>query len=201
MASSCSFLNVTISFLNFIIFILAATSIAPTILLKMPPTSFGWAFIMVSSISIFSSFVGFYSHLTHFCLTTHVFLLLTSSFGQLIAIFGLFFKENSSLSKFKTTIGIREAKLLVRLECGVLMVMFAMQLVMLLLTCASNCCPVKEYDNLEAEKEAIARKRSKKIAKVQEESMANAVKMVEEKGKELDEKMNGQKWIKSELQV
>ncbi|GAA0151159.1 hypothetical protein LIER_44099 [Lithospermum erythrorhizon] len=70
------------------------------------------------------------------------------------------------------------------------MVMLAMQLVMLLLTCASNCCPVKEYDNLEAEKEAIARKRSKKIAK--------------RKVKELDEKMKnkyGQKWIKSELQV
>lgn len=78
---------------------------------------------------------------------------------------------------------------MVRLECGVLTAMFLMQLVVLVLSCAVHCCWVREYEGLEAEREAAERKRSRRIAKVQEESMANAAKITEIKAKELDEKM------------
>lgn len=78
---------------------------------------------------------------------------------------------------------------MVRLECGVLTAMFLMQLVVLVLSCGVHCCWVREYEGLEAEREAAERKRSRRIAKVQEESMANAAKITEIKAKELDERM------------
>lgn len=96
----------------------------------------------------------------------------------------------------------REAKLLVRMECGILMAMFVMQLGVLVLTCAVHSCWVREYEGLEAEKEAMDRKRSMRIAKVQEESMANGAKLAETKSKELDEKMTSKygQWIKTDFE-
>ncbi|KAI3447213.1 hypothetical protein Pfo_003878 [Paulownia fortunei] len=202
-SSSCSFLNLLLSFFNLILFILSAASLAPIISLKMPPTSLGWAFLMVSCISFLSSFIGFYSQLTHFCCMTHVSLLLASSIAQLLGILALFTKEKSSLSMIKSPRDPREAKLLVRLECGVLMAMFVMQLLVLLLSCAVHCCWVRGYEDLEAERDAMEKKsRQKKIARVQEESMANSAKSAEMKGHGLDEKMNknGQ-WVKTESVV
>ncbi|KAL6274329.1 hypothetical protein ACE6H2_025021 [Prunus campanulata] len=50
-------------------------------------------------------------------------------------------------------------------------------------------CWVREYEGLEAEREALTKKRSRRIPKVQEESIENAAKIVEVKAKDLDEKM------------
>lgn len=97
----------------------------------------------------------------------------------------------------------REAKLLIRMECGILMAMFVMQLGVLVLTCAVHSCWVREYAGLEAEKDAMDRKRSMRIAKVQEESMANAAKLAEIKSKELDEKMQNKyagQWVKTDFE-
>ncbi|GMY36443.1 putative membrane lipoprotein [Fagus crenata] len=200
--NSCSFPNLVLSCLNFTLFILSSTSLAPIILLRMPPTSMGMAFLMVSCVSMLSSFVGFYSQLTHFCFITHMLLLLGSVIGQLLSILALFTKEQSSLSLLKSTRDPKEAKLLVRLECGVLMAMFLMQLVVLVLSCAVHSCWLREYEGLEAEREAMARKRSRRIAKVQEESMANAAKISDVKAKELDEKMKSKygQWVKTDFE-
>ncbi|KAH6818366.1 hypothetical protein C2S51_001969 [Perilla frutescens var. frutescens] len=199
---SCSFLTLLLSFFNFILFLLSASSLAPTIALRMPPTSLGWAFLMISAVSLLSSFIGFYSHLTHFCFMTHVSLLLASSAGQLLGILALFTKEKSSLVMLKSARDPREAKVLVRLECGVLMAMFVMQLGVLLLSCVVHSCWVREYEGLEAEREATAMKRRQKIARVQEESVANAAKIAEVKNREFDEKMINKygKWMKNDFQ-
>ena len=197
--SACSFTSLLLSCLNFVLFITSAASFAPTILLKMPPTSFGMAFLMVSGISLLSSFVGFYSQLTYLCFLTHTSLVLASLIGQVLTILALFTKEKASLSLLKSPRDPKEAKLLVRLECGALMAMCMMQLMVLVLSCAVHSCWVKDYEELEAEKEASARKRSKRMAKVQEESMANATKI---KTEELDEKMRSKnvKWVKTDFE-
>ncbi|XP_073158745.1 uncharacterized protein [Henckelia pumila] len=187
--NSCSFLNLLLSFFNFILFILSAASLAPIISLKLPPTSLGCAFIFVSCISLLSAFIGFFSQLTHFCYVTHVSLLLASSLGQILGILALYTKEKSSLDMFKSPRDPREAKLLVRLECGVLMVMFVMQFGVMILTCVMNRCWVREYEGLEAERDAMETKRRQRIARVQEESMAEAARIAELKGKEMDEKV------------
>lgn len=83
----------------------------------------------------------------------------------------------------------REAKVLVRLECGALMAMFVMQMAVALLCCVVQSCWVREYEGLEAEREATEEKRRRRIARVQEESMANAAMIAELRGKELEEKM------------
>ncbi|KAL9325825.1 hypothetical protein ACSQ67_006470 [Phaseolus vulgaris] len=199
---TCSFTNLVLSCLNFSLFILSASSFAPTILLKMPPTSFGLALLMVSGISLLSSFVGFYSQLTHFCFLTHISLLLASLIGQVLSILALFTKEKASMSLLKSPRDPKEAKLLVRLECGALMAMCMLQCVVLILSCAVQSCWVKNYEELNAEREASARKRSRRIAEVQEESMTNATKMAEMKAKELDDKMKSKygKWVKTDFE-
>ncbi|XP_057466761.1 uncharacterized protein LOC130756284 [Actinidia eriantha] len=200
--SSCSFPNLLLSCLNFSLFVLSAASLAPTILLKMPPTSLGFALLLISLISILSSFVGFFSLLTHFCFITHISLLLASSTGQLIGVLALFTREKSSLSLLKSPRDPREAKVLVRLECGILMAMFVMQFGVLIMTCAVHSCWVREYEGLEAEREVSAKKRSRRIARVQEESMANAAKIAEVKAKELDEKVKNKygQWVKTDFE-
>ncbi|KAJ6674292.1 MEMBRANE LIPOPROTEIN-RELATED [Salix viminalis] len=172
----------------------------------MPPTSMGSALLVGSCISLLSSCVGFYSQLTHFCFITHVSLLLASLVGQLLSILALFTREKSSLAMLKPSRDPREAKLLVRLECGVLMAMLIMQLAVFVLSCAVHSCWVREYEGLEAEREATAKKRSRRIAKVQEESMANVAKIVEIKGKEFDDKMKSKskyghtQWVKTDFE-
>ncbi|XP_028751451.1 uncharacterized protein LOC114711249 [Neltuma alba] len=200
--NSCSFTGLLLSCLNFTLFILSACSVAPTVLLRMPPTSFGMAFLLVSAISLLSSFIGFYSHLTHFCFITHTSLLLASLVSLVLSILALFTKEKASLSLFKSPRDPKEAKLLVRLECGALMAILMLQIVVLVLSCAVHNCWVKDYQELGAQNEASARKRSKRMARVQEESMANANKMAEVKAKELDEKMKSKhgQWVKTEFE-
>ncbi|KAI4344602.1 hypothetical protein L6164_011809 [Bauhinia variegata] len=200
--NTCSFTTLLLFCLNFTLFILSAASFVPTILLRMPPTSFGMAFLMVSGISILSSFVGFYSQLTHLCSIIHISLLLASLIGQLLTILALFTKEKASLSMLKSPRDPIVAKLLARVECGVLMSVFMLQFVVLILRCAVLSCWVKEYKELEAEREAISNKRSRRIAKVQEESIANASKIAEINAKELEEKMKSKygQWGNTDLE-
>ncbi|GKV17918.1 hypothetical protein SLEP1_g28370 [Rubroshorea leprosula] len=200
--SSFSFPNVLLSCLNFTLFILSAASLVPIILLKMPPTSLGLAFLMVSSFSLFSSFLGFYSQLTHFCYMTHMSLLLASLIGQMLGVLTLFTKEKTSLSMLKSPRDPREAMVLARLECGILMAMVLVQLVLLVLTCVVHSCWMSEYEGLEAEREETAKRRNRRIAKVQEESMANAAKIAEVRAKELDEKMKSKyaQWVKTDFE-
>lgn len=97
----------------------------------------------------------------------------------------------------------REAKVLVRLECGVLMVMLVLQVAVLVLTCAIHRCWVREYQGLEEERERMARKRSRKIAEIDEESMVDGAKSCDGEAKELDEKVKskyGGKWVKNDFQ-
>ncbi|QHO22081.1 uncharacterized protein DS421_11g352070 [Arachis hypogaea] len=168
----------------------------------MPPTSFGMAFFMVSGISILSSLVGFYSQLTYLCFLTHISLVLASLVGQILTILALFTREKASLSLLKSPRDPKEAKFLVRMECGALMAMCMLQVVVLVLSCAVHSCWVKDYEELEAEKEAMARKRSRKMAKVQEESMANGTKIAQCKTKELDENMKSknEQWVKTDFE-
>ncbi|KAK8597664.1 hypothetical protein V6N13_095064 [Hibiscus sabdariffa] len=200
--SSFSFSNLLLSFLNFVLFILSAASVAPIIVLKWPPASLGFTFLMVSFMSLLSSFVGFYSQLTHFCFMTHVSLLFASLIGQVLSILSLFTRERSSITMLRTPLDVKEAKLLVRVECGVFMAMLATQLLVLALTCTVHHCWVREYEGLEAEREVTSMKRSRRLQRVQEESMANAARMAEFKAKEFDEKMKSKycQWVKTDFE-
>ncbi|XP_050218600.1 uncharacterized protein LOC126669231 [Mercurialis annua] len=200
--NSCSFPLLLLSCLNFTLCILSLASIAPVILLKTPPTSLGFALLTVSCISLLSSFIGFYSQCNQFFFMTHISLLFASLVGQVLSILALFTRESSSLSMLKSPRDPREAKVLVRLECGILMAMLIMQLVVLAMSCIVHSCWVREYAGLEIEREATAKKRSRRIARVQEESMANAAKIAEVKNKEFDAKMENKygKWTKTEFE-
>ncbi|VFQ97154.1 unnamed protein product [Cuscuta campestris] len=168
---SCSFAILLISFLNLILFILSAASIAPIFLIKNPPTSsLAYAFLVVSSISLLSSLVGFCSQ---FCPRAHTPLILASSLGQLLAVLTLLAGEGPALGMLKSPRDPREAKVLVRLECGVMVTMFAAEVAVLVLSCAvERCCVARECDEGGAEaaaKDDWGTKRSQWMAKVQDE--------------------------------
>lgn len=83
------------------------------------------------------------------------------------------------------------------------MAMFLIQLIVFALSCVIHSYWVREYEEIEAEREVTARKRSRRIAQIQEESIANATKIAETKAKELDEKMKsqyGQWWVKNDFE-
>ncbi|XP_023756735.1 uncharacterized protein LOC111905273 [Lactuca sativa] len=174
-SSSSSFPYLVLACLNFTLFILSAASLAPTLILKSSPTSMGWALVMVSSISLLSSFIGFFSH---FCFMTHVTLLIASMAAQMLAILALFTKEKSSLSMLKSPRDPREAMALVRVECGVLVAMFVLQVGVFCLSCGVHWCWVRKYEGMEA---AMRRSRSRRVA--EEPVVIGGVGM---KGKELE---------------
>ncbi|XP_021715147.1 uncharacterized protein LOC110683101 [Chenopodium quinoa] len=202
--NSFSFPNLLLSCLNLILFILSTASLAPILLLKTPPSSLGYAIIISSSISLLSSFIGFYSRLTHLCFVTYISFLLASLASQVLSFMALFLKEKMSLSILNSPRDPKEAKVLVRLECGILMVMFVLQVVVLVVSCLIHRCWVREYQGLEEEREKISRKRSRRIAGIDEESVANgAAKVSEDKAKEFDEKVKskfGEKWVKNDFE-
>lgn len=187
--SSSSFANLLLTVFNLILFVLASASVAPIFLLKNPPSSLGWGLLMVSCASLVSSLVGFCSLLTTVSFVTYASISLASSIGQLLAILPLFTREKTCLQLLNSARDPKEALVLVRIECGILMCMLMMQLTVLLLSCAVHSCWVREFEGLEIEREHTAKKRSRNMARVQEESMANAAKIAEVRAKELDEKM------------
>lgn len=89
-----------------------------------------------------------------------------------------------------------------KMECGALLSMFLLQLVVLVLTCMLQSCWVREYEGWEAEKEESARRTSRRMVRVQEESMLNATNIPEVRTKELDEKMKSKcgQWIKTDFE-
>ncbi|KAL3747087.1 hypothetical protein ACJRO7_015944 [Eucalyptus globulus] len=162
--SSYSLPNHLLSCLQFILFTLSAASLAPTILLKIPPTLLGLAFPVMSSV-LFISFVGFYSQLLRFCFMTHFLILLALLSSQVLSIRVLFTRETSRLSLLRSQ-RLEEAKVL---------------LVVLVRTCIVHNCWVRECEGLGAKRYVVEEKRSMRIAKVREESMANAARIVEVK--------------------
>ncbi|XP_039023828.1 uncharacterized protein LOC120156599 [Hibiscus syriacus] len=124
-----------------------------------------------------------------FILSVSTLLLHNPHFTSRCLILSLFTQDKSSISMLKTPLDVKEAKPLVRVECGVLMAMLVMQLLVLALSCAVHHCWVREYEGLEAERESTAKKQSRRLQRVQEESMANAARIAEFKAKEFDEKM------------
>lgn len=193
--SSFSFPTLILSCLNFTVFIIAAVSVAPTLLLITPPASLGAALLCVSFATLGTAFVGFYSHITRCCFLTYISLMFASLLCQALAVIALFSKERWSLSMLKPRRDPREAKLLVRAECGVLMAMLVVQVAVLAAVCCVQVCWVREYHDqrVEADREAsTARKRSRRVARVQEEAVANAAKMAEIK--------YGQAWVKTDFE-
>ncbi|KAK9715659.1 hypothetical protein RND81_06G180200 [Saponaria officinalis] len=170
--SSFSCPNLCLTCLNFTLFILSSSSFAPIILLKTPPTSLGYALLVSSTISLFTSFLGFYARLAHFCFLTHVSFIVASLASQGLSLLALFLREKSSLSMLDSHRDPREAKLLVRLECGILVAMFLLQCVVLGMTCVVHSCWVRECEGLE--------KRSGKLVEI------NEGKISEGKDKEFD---------------
>ncbi|KAJ1687305.1 hypothetical protein LUZ63_018695 [Rhynchospora breviuscula] len=199
---SSSLSTLLLASLNLILLFLASTSLVPIVVLKSPPTSFGWALFTVSVTTLISSLVGFYSQLTHFCFITHTSLVLTSLVGQILSALSLFLKHESTRNLLGSQRDRKEQWVLMFLLELTFAGMFLVQSVVLVFGCIVEKKWAREYKEIEAQRDEAARKRNRRKARVQEEAMANATALAEVKSNELDEKMRGEygKWAKKDTE-
>ncbi|CAH8267259.1 unnamed protein product [Arabidopsis lyrata] len=193
----CLFQNILVSCLNFTLLLLSLCSFVPIILLRNPPTSLGLAFIAVSLVSLISSFGGASSHQSRACFIVRITLHVSSLTGQLMAVLMLFSREKQSLALLISPRDPREAKALVRIECGVFMAMIPLQMMVLVLACVLHCYWVREFQGLEVESEDSFRRKCNRRFSTVEEATGSDVKEME-----LEEKTNAKhvQWVKTDFE-
>ncbi|CAL9093431.1 uncharacterized protein LOC135640030 [Musa acuminata AAA Group] len=202
-SSSSSLPSLLLSSLNLFLLVLASASFAPVFLLRTSPTSSGWALVAVSSATVVSSLLGFFSQLTHLCFLAHVSFVLASSVGQALGFLALFLRPDPSLQLLGSARSRREQRALAKVEEALLLGMFLVQSLELVAACAVQRWWARQFEEVEAEREASVRKRSRRMARVQEEAIANAAAMAEAKARELEEKMranNKGQWVKNDFE-
>nr|ABA18101.1 unknown [Olimarabidopsis pumila] len=194
MASSCIlFQNILVSCLNFTLLILSLCSFIPIILLRNHPTSLAVAFLTVSIVSLISSFVGASTHQSRSCFLARITLHVSSLTGQLMAVLMMFCREKHSLSLLISPRDPREAKALVRIECGVFMVMIPLQIMVLVLACVFHYYWVREFEGLDVERQGNTR-----VSTVVEVTKTSS----DVKTMEMEEKMKGRhvQWVKTDFE-
>ncbi|CAD5177953.1 unnamed protein product [Musa acuminata subsp. malaccensis] len=202
-SSSSSLPSLLLSSLNLFLLVLASASFSPVFLLRTSPTSSGWALVAVSSATVVSSLLGFFSQLTHLCFLAHVSFVLASSVGQALGFLALFLRPDPSLQLLGSARSRREQRALAKVEEALLLGMFLVQSLELVAACAVQRWWARQFEEVEAEREASVRKRSRRMARVQEEAIANAAAMAEAKARELEEKMranNKGQWVKNDFE-
>ncbi|CAA0384305.1 unnamed protein product [Arabidopsis thaliana] len=193
----CLFQNILVSCLNFTLLLLSLCSFVPIILLRNPPTSLGLAFLAVSLVSLISSFGSASSHQSRSCFIARITLHVSSLTGQFIAVLMLFSREKQSLSLLISTRDPREAKALVRVECGVFVAMIPLQIMVLVLACLLHCYWVREFEGLDVESEDSFRRKCNRRVSTAEDGTGSDLKKME-----LDEKMNVKhvQWVKTDFE-
>jgi hypothetical protein len=182
--SSSSLPNLFVWLFNLSLLVLAAAAPVPVFLLRLRPTPFGWALVSVHAMTVLSALAAIYAQLTHLCVTGHTGLALAALSGHALASLAFFLRYDHSLRLLGSARDRREQFVLVFLEEVLLLVMFLVQAAALVATCVVRRRWAREYEAVETEKAAVARKRGRKMARVQSESAAAAeagVKAVDEK--------------------
>jgi len=156
----------------------SCASIAVIVLVRRSPTPWGWAFIAASAISVLSGVTGLSSHINRPCFALHVFFLLLSVAGQGLGFLMLFSRVDQTERRLKPTTGNEaETRILMKGNAALLLVMFCVEMLVLVLACSLQCCAAEgAYHGLDVEKR---RGWGRKLAQVQEESLANATAMEE----------------------
>ncbi|KAG0552549.1 hypothetical protein BDA96_01G516700 [Sorghum bicolor] len=182
--SCCSLPNLLVWLLNLSLLVLAAAALGPVFLLRPRPTPFGWALVSVHATTLLSALAALHAQLTHLCLAAHAALALAALSGHALASLAFFLRHDHSLRLLCSDRDRREQFVLAFLEELLLLAMFVAQAVALAATCVVSRRWAREYQAAETEKAAAARKRGRKMARVQAESAAAAeagVKAVDEK--------------------
>lgn len=181
----CSSLpNLLVWLLNLSLLVLAAAALGPVFLLRPRPTPFGWALVSVHATTLLSALAALHAQLTHLCLAASTALALAALSGHALASLAFFLRHDHSLRLLGSARDRREQFVLAFLEELLLLAMFMAQAVALAATCVLSRRWAREYQEAETEKAAAARKRGRKMARVQAESAAAAeagVKAVDEK--------------------
>lgn len=154
--------------LNYVLLAGAICSIVLMFEIRKSPTTLGWVYIMVGSISILSAIAGFFSafdETPHFFV--HLFFLFSSLVGQGGSFLMLYSKPDSNIQYLKPGIkSSRDTRMLMKADATLFILMFCIQLAVLML--AYNCNFVDDCEDLEA----TVWRRGRKLAKVQEETRA-----------------------------
>ncbi|KAG6480049.1 hypothetical protein ZIOFF_063526 [Zingiber officinale] len=110
----------------------------------------------------------------------------------------LLLRPGPSLRLLGSARGARDQRALARVEAALLLGMFLMQSLALVTACTLRQRWVRQFEEMEADREAAAGRRSRRMARVQEEAIANAAAAA----RELEEKLRNKKgqWVKNDLE-
>jgi hypothetical protein len=170
-----------------IVFVAAATIVIMFIIEHSPSFPAGWGFVVLGCATVVSGIFGAVSSGQMGCFTIHLFCLFISSAG-LCASFVIIFLRTSNVVKqlnYKTT--KYKATQLLRVEGALFLILFACQMVVLLLACLIQSCGfIDYYEDLEA---TNAPKSAKQLAKEQAEDAKRRSKLESSSAHVLAEKM------------
>ena len=206
--SSCSLPNLLVWILNLSLLALAAAALGPVFLLRPRPTAFGWALVSVHAATLLSALAALCAQLTHLCLAAHAALALAAMSGHALAATAFFLRRDRSLALLGSARDRREQLVLAFLEEVLLLGMFLAQAVALAAACVVRRRWAREHQAAEAEKAAVARKRGRKMARVQAESGSRCGGRGEGRRREGDAKqqqrqegaLGQQRWIRRVLE-
>ncbi|GAV79938.1 LOW QUALITY PROTEIN: hypothetical protein CFOL_v3_23400, partial [Cephalotus follicularis] len=143
------------------------SAVAPIILLKMPPTSFGLALL--------TSLVGFYSQLSHFCFMTDFSLLLTLLIG-LLNLLALLLKEKLSLSLSRSSRDSKNSHQLVHIILNEICIShFIRSIISLILFNNKYSINISSYKSIFLQRQQ--RRGAREWQECRKESMGNAAKL------------------------
>lgn len=181
-----------IHWLNYLLLIAAVISVVLTLEIRRPPSSWGWAFIMVAILSMLSAVIACLSSFENSIkFFVHLFLLISSLIGQGACFLMPFAHTDLNSQYLSPHKFIPRSRTLLKSDAVLFICMFCIQLGVLILACAAyNCNFDDDFVDLEASK------RRKRLAKVQQEASAetaerNKKDSAEQMDRKMDEK-NGQ---------
>lgn len=168
-----------LKWLNYTVIAASAITIVCMLALRIVPTAWGWGFLTFSFLSIASAIVGCISTSSvsargGMCYTLHIFIVIASICIQGTAFLLLITRPDAVLDKLRSNRSEYDGKIVLKVDAAVLLWVFCVQLVVLAMACILHHCePTDYYVDLEGEVR-MARRRSRRLSRVQEESIADA---------------------------
>ncbi|KAK8941392.1 hypothetical protein KSP39_PZI010129 [Platanthera zijinensis] len=186
--SSCSLPNLLLYSLGLLLFTLSSASLAPILLARSPPASFGWALLAVSAASLLSSLLALFSHAARLCFIAHAATAASTIIGQCLALLALLLQPEPCLELLKPATGLRKARILMKIEAGVLAGMLVVQAATFVSACVVQRWWEREHVEVEkAKKVAARRRRSRRVAVEREEAFVNSA--ADAEGREMEERI------------
>lgn len=178
-------------FINMLVVAGAITSVVIMFVMQRNPSGTGWGFVILGGVTFVSGIFGIFSTGQGCCFSLHLFLLMISCAGLAVSFLLIFLSQTQVLDSLNNKLSLPDATQLLRVEGAIFAVLFALQLIIILLGCCVQACGCLDYYE---EKEvnaspANAKRLAKQHAKEEAEAEKRRAKVEASSAHSLAEKM------------